>query len=233
MAGHWGEGKQKLRVAERCRSAPNTEFTTINLLYLLCVLFFFTFYLLLLWTRRSKITRNSEQKQTNEKKYYKSLSVTFHTETLNISWKITSIYSHWWVYDCCVEAGGGGRAALRVALSSLLSAWKCAVCVCGSLLVCFLPAATCDECVLLELQPFRVSKNLNAAKIKVLKCQILNLYKKNVSQIINNSNEMRNAAVTEPTVTLSRRTHIFSPNTQTDRQTDEGEEASEVSRNRC
>lgn len=61
----------------------------------------------------------------------------------------------------------------------------------------------------------------------------LNLYKKNVSKIINDSNEKRNAAVTERTVTLSRRTHIFSPNTQTDRQTDEGEEASEVSRNRC
>lgn len=129
MAGHWGDGKQKLRVAERCRSAPNTEFTTINLLYLF--IYFFTFCLLFLWTRRSKITRNAEQKQTNEKQYYKSLSVTFRTETLNISWKITSIYSHWWVYDCCVEAGGWGGtsgAACRV-VEFVVCVKMCGVCL--------------------------------------------------------------------------------------------------------
>lgn len=68
-------------------------------------------------------------KTNKEKEYYKSLSVTFHTETLNISWKITSIYSHWWVYDCCVEAGGGTSGAACRVVEFVVCVKMCGVCL--------------------------------------------------------------------------------------------------------
>lgn len=132
-----------------------------------------------------------------------------------------------------MEAGGTSGAACRV-VEFVVCVKMCGVCVCGSLLVCFLPAATCDAVRSAGASTGSSLEKSERGKNKSSEVPDLNLRKKkNVSKIINNSNEKRNAAVTEPTVTLSRRTHIFSPNTQTDRQTDEGEEASEVSRNRC
>lgn len=119
-------------------------------------------------------------KTNKEKKYYKSLSVTFHTETLNISWKITSIYSHWWVYDCCVVAGR--RAALRVALSSC--------CLRENVRCVFVGLCSCASASG-DMWRVRSAGASTVSSLENLKVPDLNLYKKNVFKIINNSNKKK------------------------------------------
>lgn len=180
--------------------------------------FFFNFCLLFLWTQCSKITRRSEQK------YYKSLSVTLHTETLKIFRKITSIYSHWWVYDCCVEAWR--RAALRVVDS--LSAWKCAVCVRGSLLVCFCQRWRVTSASSWSSSGFN-SPNSEGGKNKSSALPDLNSYR-NLFFKWNNNNKEIQPSLNRLWLLAEEPTFLAPTHRQTNRQTDE---ASEVSRNRC
>lgn len=152
--------------------------------FIMCFFFFFVHLLSFVFVDTVQQNYKKLRTKTNERKkiLQKPLGHFFHTETLNISWKITSIYSHWWVYDCCVEAGGGGRAAMRVALSSccLRENVRC-VCLWVSARVL---SASGDMWRVRSAGASTVSslENLNAAKIKVLKCQIWTCTKKKCFQ---------------------------------------------------
>lgn len=149
----WRDTELTENDALSCRAMrlwANTDFTTINLLYFEPSVLFFV-------DTVQQVTRTLEQKTKTKKKKltknYKSLSVTFHTETLNISWEnykylqsLRSFTSVLWSASVTLFSSkrnvGDVRRCVRVRVCafvffSCLFVWKCAVCVCGSLLVCF------------------------------------------------------------------------------------------------
>lgn len=127
VTGHWGDGKQKLWAVERCRFAPNTEFTTINLLYFL----FYVFYLL---SFVFVDTMQQNYKKVRTKLLQKPLSHFSYRNIDNILKNYKYLQSLLSLQLLC-ESGATSCAACHFV--KLLSVWKCAVCVCGSLLVCF------------------------------------------------------------------------------------------------
>lgn len=180
---------------DRCKFAPNTEFTTRDLpIFFFFLPSVFTFLL----TQCSKMTTKSE------KNYYKSPLSHFSYRNIEDILKNYKYLQSLLSLRLLCESG------VELCCISFCQVVVCVenVRVCGSLLMCFSQRQHVTSA-------FSLSCNgLKSPKSEQSKNKCGELPEKPVFKSKNHNNK-RNAAFTEPTVTLSRRTHIFSPNTQT------------------